>query len=571
MYGERNQMKNEFRLKFLIGGLVILVFTYIYTNNGQINRLPNDNQSSNDHNFKKLNITNDFTLKDVRKSTLGTDLVFSYSYNGELGSLAYVLFKPDIINKNEVEISDRLVTAWQIKPGVHRAVHRLNNPCGQSSKCEASEIEIQFVSPKDFFALKSGKKSYSQLLPVFKEVHSKVISWDIVSLNIFKTFGPEEKLNKARHLLDIGGRSNYLEAKRILDGLIINQPKNIPAYNEMARYHMKVSTKAIGLRRASEVLEISYSIDPEHADTLILQGHVLLRQDKLVHAMEKLTQAKKMGSSNLWLYFNFGNLYQKQKQLDKALNEYRVVIDEARSKPHRNDRAKLAAFEKTQGILESRNEVYSIDRLMKKRASQFSENSCYLSYWAEFKLFRLGEFELALDLANKAISNNCKETIYAKRVYSDTLIVNWHRSDKEQVNEYLNKALALDSDWASRLYRFSTSEELNSTLKFLVSKRIDVDEDDEKGNSALTYAALNNDVNAVKKLLLLGANPNKELKSGFTVFFLSLSLSEPDTIMSFIQSSLPILKTQINGVDALDIAKKRGLDEVIKALSEKSL
>jgi len=485
-----------------------------------------------------------------------------------LGKNAFVLIKPNFKNLDEIEKSDFVINARRIIPGKHQEVMLLNKPCGALSECKASGVEIQFVDSKEYWNYKSSGKDLQKLPSIYKKTFNMPISWMINPRNYSQVTGSENDLNLAVNLLDNGGRKDYFRAKDILDNVIVKQPENIQAYVELARFHMKTGFNERGLRRAEEILNIAYSINDKFANIYVLRGYVYSHQGKYNLAEKDFKKAEDIGTDNLWLNTNWGELYLKQDAPKRALEFYQLAIDTPRLEPSSNDRAKLRAYKEAENILILSNDNLALDKLMKKKTVQFAENVCYLSHWANFKLFKLGDNSAAHDLAIKAISNGCNERKFANKVYADSLIAKWHfsRSSTEGA-EFYNKAVALDSEWAGRLYRFSRNEKLYPVLKSLTSK-VDIDDVDLDGLNALAYAAMSNDVSSVNKLILLGANPNKELREGYTVFLLSLISSESRTIDAFIESNVPLVKNFKGGVSAISIARERGLDNIVAKLGK---
>lgn len=520
-----------------------------------------------------LDIENEIEVNEVKKNTFGTSLSASYSYNGELGKVAYALIEPQFDNPNEIVKRNKMHTASSINVGKHNTFFNLKNPCIFLSKCKASEFSIKIISINDYFKFVRSSEGFANIPSLFIKNYKIPLEWAIQPAQVRKETNQVDDLDVAIWFIDSNKRGSLRSAKKILDKIIIAEPENIQAYVELARYHMKTSWGTVGLKRAEDILNAAHSLDENYANILILRGYVYSHQRRYQLAEADFVKAGKLESDNLWLQTNWGGLYELQNNSKKALEYYQLAIDKERIKPSPNDRAKTAAFVSAKNILYKQNEMVAVNELMGKKVIQFSENSCFQSDWADFKLFELGEYTEALELALKGISGNCESKDYANRIYANALIAEWYEketSGSDGSSSYI-KALALDANWTSRLLRFSTSKTFTPILEKLLKEKIDIDEVDSKGYTALAYAAVRHNTPAITSLIKLGSDPNKLLNEEYSAFLLSVMYGGKTTIKAFIMSGKK-LKTNFEGgikgrINAQDILLERGFDDLASLLS----
>lgn len=110
-----------------------------------------------------------------------------------------------------------------------------------------------------------------------------------------------------------------------------------------------------------------------------------------------------------------------------------------------------------------------------------------------------------------------------------------------------------------------------ATLNKIVGKAIDgsIDKDhsiDEFGTTPLIWAAFIKDTESVRKLLKMGANPNKARKDGVTALFYASLGNFIEIMKLLIEKGAIVDKKDKDGMTALMIASFRGRLEAIKLL-----
>ena len=562
-------MNSKLRQNVLVLILVVIALAYVARNElGTESSGSYAENNRNDKVNKVLEIDNFVEINRVDVSSSYTQLELSYSYNGELGNRVYLLIEPDFDNVDDIISSDKMISWRKVKLGERKEVVYMNNPCSPLVKCIASKVRISFVKESQRNEIVHGNQD-NEIQRHHSHVFAKTISWEPRTENLVKQ-SPIGELNVAIGILNGGDRRTLGLAKNILDKIIINEPDNLQAYVELARYHMKASWGKAGLKRAEDILNAAYAKDKEYANTLILRGYVYTHLQKYDLAEKDFRRAEKLGTDNLWLTANWGEYHQLQGNVEAAIDYYRVAIDKKENTASPNIRAKIAAFDRTMSILYEQGKFQRIDNLLMNKTQQFPKRACYLSDWAEFKLLTLGDFLEAKKLAFKAVMSQCSNEKYSKRVYSDTLVADWFykgENNKDGSRSFY-QAVALDANWPQRIYRFAASQKMQPIVKKLVERELDISQVDTDGYSALAHAVLNNDSKAVSYLIELGANPNQILADGYSIFYLAAISSKRNVVEAFINSNYN-LKVNLNTALSIeDILRKRGFDDLVNKLNQ---
>lgn len=508
--------------------------------------------------------TNAFIVEGVNTTPTSTSLSVVYSYSGQDNRAAVALIKPQFTNPVEVVFSAREISSLHLEQGTHEAMALLRKPCGNFSTCDASGGTVIFVNRSEYFAFKEKNKPFESLKYFFKTSFNHDFSWNMTS-KMENPIDMDDELGIATAFLDSGGNKNLRQAKIMLEQIILEEPDNVQAYIEMARWNMKSNWGPSGLKNAEEILDVALSIDENYANTYILRGYVYTHQGRFKEARQDFQKAETIGSDNLWLEVNHGQMYVLQGQYDKGLALYNIAIDTKRPEPSRNDRPKKAAFDFSAGLLKRLKEYHKLDILLKKRTDQFVEEGCSYADHAHLKLYHLHESRAAINLARIALERRCSQRSYTNNTYSDALIIEWLKSIESGIpdNSLYNRAIIIDADWANKIYRLVKIQEFNSLLKLLISKKDIINSINSEDNCALSIAVLKDDATAVKDLLALGANPNLDMGHQNTPYLTSLLTGKRATIEAFLSSGVKLESASFpNGLSAEDLLRSRGMEDL---------
>ncbi|TQV77171.1 hypothetical protein FLL45_04280 [Aliikangiella marina] len=546
-------------------GLIIVVAIIVRT---QFRNLPEEPSVV-------LDVNNHFDIYKVNSKKFHTTLQSSYSYNGVNGREVGVLFIPEFNNPEDIVKSDFMTLFSRIKPGNHKDAYFYTSPCYQMTDCNASKIEVKFVTVKDYEYYKNNGLSFDEIPSFYERTIDISISWQASEKNndtlIQEQTKEVDELKLAIWLLDSGKRGHLSQAKRALDRVILKDPDNNQAYVELARYHMKSTGGVLGFKRAEELLNAVLIKDENFANALVLRGYVHTHLGNIEKAMLDFRKAESQGTDNLWLETNWGQLHEIQKNIDKAEEYYNKAIRAERKSPFSNDRAKLAAYSYLTAIYKTQGHVEKVRELMEFKVKQFPKNGCFVSQLANFTLVEYLDIQKVKALAEQAMKLKCEEDPRsAKRVLADSLVVEWYLRERENKNgaNLLIQAIGLDAEWPARIYRFASSKKLEPVLKKILNERAGINDTDAEGYTALAYAVIMNNHEVIPALIKHGANPNKTVNNGFSIFLQCLISSDKNTISAIIDSSKE-LETEFIGIGtAEDILKKRGFDSLIPKLKK---
>lgn len=202
------------------------------------------------------------------------------------------------------------------------------------------------------------------------------------------TLSAADNLKQAQALIDDGDDLRIGEAKHILEKLFERNPNFDPAYIEVARIAMKADWGPEGLHQVEDLLATALQIRPGNTDAKILLAYVYAHQRRFAKAEALSKAVAATGTSNLWLWSNWGEMLEMEHRPDQAIAKYRRAIGHPVTRD-RNDRARNFAYEQLLGILKAREDFDAMEALYKQRIAEFGWGSCYSADYTGF-LLRLG-------------------------------------------------------------------------------------------------------------------------------------------------------------------------------------
>lgn len=379
--------------------------------------------------------------------------------------------------------------------------------------------------------------------------------------------------------IDHYGSDDLNVAKRNLDKIILEDPNFVQAYLELARIAMKGDSnpsedrRYSGLDEAQRLIQVALKVNPNYANSYILYGYVLGVKKQPDAAITAFKKAQQIGTKNMWLYYNWGLTLQNVNRTDEAIKKYGegIALTPLPDTPelHSSNRAIPAIFYRLNELLEQREDWASIDSLYQKRLTVLHE-PCENAYYAGFKLYKLGQYNEALQKATQAFESDC--AMRARPVLAAAYFTKWALDPsmaKIERDNTLNKAQALISDTPQLIMNLASSPATAKTLPKLKSAGIQLDGLDAKGMTPLAYAVANADKNTVRRLIGAGANVNKELKDGWSVLMLAAATGKTDVVKVLLDSKADPEKRTRDGQSAISVARATGNNEILKILQTK--
>ena len=379
---------------------------------------------------------------------------------------------------------------------------------------------------------------------------------------------PEQNFNRAVALIDSEGQPQLSEARSILERLIGQNAQFDAAYVELARVAMRSNWGPEGLHQAENLLSSALQIQPGSANAKILLGYVYSHQNHFAKAEALFADAASSNPRNLWLWANWGELLAMQGKFDEAMVKYREAI--ARPMTHDTyDRARADAYRNLLALLKRRKDLNGMEALYKQRVAEFGPGSCYSSDYARFLLQVRGDAQGAIDLAHRALNQNCEDA-EARQILGLAEYVKWASTTGAQRTESLNQARIFLPAGPMPLYLLATSERTTPAAKQLIASGEQIDQRDNDKLTALAYALQNQDLAAARRLLALGARPETPVGFGeVPVAFMAVMEGNIEAVRMMQQFGTDYSKLRYRGATALDFAKQSGDSALLETLAHK--
>lgn len=379
---------------------------------------------------------------------------------------------------------------------------------------------------------------------------------------------PEEVLNRAIGLIDVGDQSSLAEAKRLLERLILKDAKFDRGYIEMARISMKTKWGPEGLRQAEALLSSALQINPEGVNAKILLAYVHAHQGRYDSANAMLAAVSQSETRNLWLWANWGELLLMQGKVGEAKEKYLEAIKRPRAMDT-YDRARLDAYAHLLPILEQRKEFAEMEELHKQRTQEYGPGSCFSVHYARFVLQQRGDAQAAIERANRALGGECGTEV--REVLGLAHYVSWAGNSGSAQIESLNQARVLLPAGPRALHLMAASDRTLVAAKHLIESGESIDQRDNAKMTALAYALAQRDLAAARRLLRLGARP--EAKIGYDdmpVALIPVMRADLAGIRLMQQSGVDYAKLKFQDMTAFEFARQLGDKSLVDALDPKA-
>lgn len=367
-----------------------------------------------------------------------------------------------------------------------------------------------------------------------------------------------------------------------LNNILAKDPKNTRAYVELARASIKNDKNSRGFSNSDGVLEaerllsIALKIDPDDTNALILIGHVYTIQDRHVDAIKHLKKAKKIGTGNMWLYYNWGLSLTRSNKKEEAIN---VLSEGIKQKVYLNDhrlyshnRAIPYIYSSLLALLKEKKDWSSMDKVYNRR-QRILKKSCHSAEYAAFKLKSFGDFKKARSLATTALDRGCTEKI-AQRAMALALLANWAQSDvKISENErttLLFRARALYPATPFLIKELASSKHIENIIPLLEKEGINIDTQDSQGMTALAHSINSHEYAVAKKLISFGANTNVKIgKNEVTPLMMAVAVRDSKLVSLLLRNGANRNKETKSGITAQDIARRYRYKDILELLDER--
>lgn len=380
---------------------------------------------------------------------------------------------------------------------------------------------------------------------------------------------------------DASGKAEYDSAKGNLDTVIKEDPKNAQAYLELARIVMKgdyaasESNAYAGLDEAERLIKVALRIDPSYANSYVLFGYVMAVQKRTDEAIIAFKKAQQIGTDNMWLYYNWGLALENANRNDEAIKKYqegttlKPAFETAMQRS--NNRAIPMIYRNQMRLLEKRKDYAAMDILYQKRLAALDE-TCQIAAYAKFKLYKMGDYESAIQKGTQAQERNCRAG--ARELLAAAYLTKWaldpSKISQKEREVFLDRGQAFISNTQETIVDLASSEFTAKVLPKLKDAGIKLDGLDAKGMTPLTYAAAKGDKDAVKSLIAAGANADTVLQEGWTPLMIAVMSGHEDVVRVLLDAKVNVnLKTR-DGQSAMSMARHLGNSKIVALLNGKT-
>lgn len=365
-------------------------------------------------------------------------------------------------------------------------------------------------------------------------------------------------------------------AKKGIEQILLANPEYIPAYAELARYHMKTNWNHAGLEQAEQALRTALRIDPNHANSLTLIGYVYAHQHRFKEAEDAFRKAETIGTKNIWLYANWGELHAMQGKRQAAIAMYRKGVD-APKDLETYERARQDAYDHLLALLTEEKQWQQADTLYQERINRYPDNGCFKSGYAAFHLNRRGDYDNAIVIGTKALEQPCNDgRINTQLILSMAYYTKWatllgRAKNVREAEQFFSRGQALYSDTPTLMYSLANSQYTTNVIPALKRQGIKIDASDRDGVTALGYTILNHNMAAALILIRNGANVNQRLNpDGLTPLMVAASRGDGEFVSLLLRNGADKKSKTLSGYNAERIARERGFESVANLLTVRS-
>lgn len=367
--------------------------------------------------------------------------------------------------------------------------------------------------------------------------------------------------------IDFSSSDSLRNARLKLEIIAQRDARFVPAYPEMARYYMKTNWGPEGLRQAERVLENGLAIDPGHANSHVLIGYVYAHQGRYKEAEAAFKRAAEIGTNNLWLWANWGELFLMQARVQDAIAMYEKALEGGRSYDT-YDRARKDAYRHLIDIHRMAKEFESVDVLHRQRIADYENEPCYPYYYAKFRQRHFDDPDTVLEHAKKALAADCRHTASVRKVIGIAYYSKWlAAATPDEARSYLTQAQLFFPEGPKLIYWLAKSDTTAPVIEGLLADGISIDLPDNQGLTALAYAAKEDEVGAMKRLIALGGNPAATIgKEKIPLLAIAVLSNSKESVKCLLDSGADVDAPVYGGASMLELAEGMGYGEVAELL-----
>ena len=532
-----------------------------------------------DGNPAKLNTKYQLAKSSIRSTRLiksdPSRLIYEvdYYYDGSLGENAYLVayaFGGDIDQHFAENTHTQSARLYEGENTAEVVILRNN-----FTRDKHTTDKITFKIQGSVKYVDAGKQKYQPILH-HRKTFKEEVHWpeNVVLGKQVKTkpHPVESLLHTATILIDSGEIQNLRRAKELINQVLVVEPKSIPAHIQLARYYFAFGVDEKNLVKAEDILKRAEKIDNKNAEVFVLLGKVYSFQNRFEEANIIFQQAKNLGTDNLWLYINWGMMYERMGKFEKAVDRYETATDQV-NVSFKNMRALQFGYVMYIRLLAELDNNRDLTKIYERRSYAFPNNGCYFAEYAEFELLKQGNISQAIRLGEKSIKLACDSHDQAARSLALAYYTKWANNNsnssltKEVNSEYYQKANLLYSNMANIIASISQSKYTQNVIPELIKRGISVDTKDKRNITALGLVVQAGSLYGLQTLIKHGANVNAQQgSSGWTPLMFAVYHGHKDIVKELVRLGADVNIKSNDGITAHKIAVGRGLNEIAKLL-----
>lgn len=392
-----------------------------------------------------------------------------------------------------------------------------------------------------------------------------------------------EDLNTVTHLLDTwSGQTELLDqAHGILDRIIKNDPQNVFALKELARYELdagyinsryvtfRSNRYTVGnfepgtLERAEATIRTALRIKPNFAEGYVYLGYIQFEQTKLVDAEISLQYAEHLGTTDPWLDLNWAEILQAKGDYAAAQQRW----EKALRRSGLSSKARLAAYDYLIESYKRSGEHKKAVNLYRKAIEEYPSNAWIRGNFAAYLSEVLGRHDEAIKQARAALTvmdYGVGEQTLAMALYRKWANMIAHGKDKNG-ERYFSEAQQIRPDLNEVMAYGASLPSGRELANALIKKGVSVDSRAEDGSTALLIATNRNSAEVVHFLLGLKANTNVPDNSGWTPLLSAADEGNAELVRLLLAHGADI-KATWGGMDAAALANRKGYTQLAAEL-----
>ena len=374
-----------------------------------------------------------------------------------------------------------------------------------------------------------------------------------------------DRLAEAIDLIDHGSSRSLEQARRLLERILLANPQFIDAYPELARYSMKHNWGEEGLEHAEKYLLRGLELQPDHANSHVLLGYVYAHLRRFDAAEQALDRAAEIGTPNLWLWANWGELRLMQQREADAIAKYLRAVDQPR--PYNTyDRAQLDAYRHLLIILGDRGEQERLQALYERRATEFTTEPCFRSDYARYLVFERGDFATGIMQAERALKEGCQRQ-GTRDVMGVAHYMAWSVAEPAGKAGLLSKARIFLPEGPRLYYLLSTSDKTAGALDAVDGDGRVASSRDGENLTALAHALAQADQGAARRLLERGASLTDPVGAeGIQTALIPVFNEDLETLEFVLRNGIDPAILQYRGASLVEHAQASGNERLLELL-----